>query len=85
MRVSVQVRVPSRREGERWQRSVYVDETPRDLSVFLDDLRPIGPTSSWKANLSKADTLLLVVDTTNARPGAAGRVRFEDLRWGSIK
>ncbi len=83
MRLSVQVRVPSPHGGERWQRSVYIDEAMRDYTVFLDDLRPIGPASSWKPDLSKVDTLLLVIDTVNARPGASGKVRLEDLAWNA--
>jgi hypothetical protein len=81
MRVSVQIRLPSRTGGERWQRSVYLDRDARDTSVFLDDMRPIGPTSSWTPDLSKVNTVLFVIDTTNARPGASGRVRLEDVAW----
>jgi len=83
MRLSVQLRAPQSPAGERWQRSVYVDPQPRDLTVFLDDLRPIGSTSSWTLDLAKADSLLFVIDTTNARPGTSGHVRLESVRWAA--
>ncbi len=84
MRVSVEVRVPSRPAGERWHRSVYLDQEPRDISVFLDDLRPIGPTSSYKPNLSKVNSVLFVIDTINARPGASGHFRLENASWAGV-
>ena len=84
MRVSVEVRVPSRSGGERWHRSVYLDQEPRDITVFLDDMRPIGPTSSYRANLATVDSVLFVVDTTNARPGTSGSLRLENATWGGM-
>ena len=81
MRLSVQFRIPAPQSGQRWQRSVYVDQDLRDISVFLDDIRPIGTTSSWEPDLAKVDSLLFVIDTTNTRPGMSGRVRLEDVRW----
>ncbi len=81
MRVSVQLRAPTPPAGERWQRSVYVDSQPRDIVVFLDDVRPVGKTSSWKPNLARVDSVLFVIDTTNAKPGASGRLRLETVRW----
>ncbi|MBE3098637.1 MAG: hypothetical protein IMZ44_16095 [Planctomycetes bacterium] len=83
MRISVQVRSSGSREGQRWQRSVYVDETPREISVFFDDMRPIGPTASDRPDLRRVDSLLFVVETTNARPGSAGEVWVRDVRLQS--
>ena len=80
MRLSVQLRAPGNRDGQRWQRSVYVDEAFRDLTVAFDDMRPIGPTDSERPDLQRADGLLLVVDTINARGGTAGKVWFGDVR-----
>jgi hypothetical protein len=80
MRLSLQLRKPGATEGERWQRSIYLDQTPRDVTVLLDDLRPIGPTSGRSLPLAAVDTLLLVVDTTNALPGTSRTIRFENLR-----
>jgi hypothetical protein len=84
MRLSVQLRAPAASGGERWQRSVYLDENARDVAVFLDDVRPVGTTSSWKPDLSRVTDVLFVIDTTNARPGASGWVRLEDVRWAGV-
>jgi hypothetical protein len=85
MRLSVQLRIAAPAGGERWQRSVYVDQDLRDVAVFLDDVRPIGTTSSWRPQLGKVDSVLFVIDTTNTRPGTSGRVRLEDVRWAGPK
>jgi hypothetical protein len=42
-RVSVQIRIPGEPSSLRWQRSVYLDETARDVDVPFDEMRPIGP------------------------------------------
>jgi hypothetical protein len=80
MRVSVQIRRPRGSQGERWQRSVYLDETPRLITVFFSEMTPTGPTETWKADLSQADSLLLVVDTVHTDPGATGTIWVESPR-----
>ncbi len=79
MRVSVQLRAPSSApDGERWQRSVYLDSTPRDLRVPLESMRPAGVTASARPSPT-ADNLLFVVDTVNTLPGTAGRFTVSRL------
>lgn len=80
MRLSVQLRVPDGTDGQRWLRSVYLDETPREISIFFDDMRPVGSTDTPRPDLGRVDSLLLVVDTTHAHPGTAGEVRVGELR-----
>jgi hypothetical protein len=70
MRISVQLRT----ERDRWQRSVYVEAFNREQTVLFDDLRPAGPTASDKPPLADVRSLLFVVDTTNTKPGASGRI-----------
>jgi hypothetical protein len=80
MRVSVQVRLPKGRDGERWARSVYLDATPRDLVVPIADMRPAGETSSPAPVASRIDSLLFVVDRVHAAPGAQGRFSVWNVR-----
>ncbi len=80
MRLSVQARAPGGREGQRWQRSIYLDQTPRDVSVFFTDMRPSGPTDSAQPDRRAIDGLLFVVDTTNARGGTSGRFWLSGVR-----
>jgi hypothetical protein len=83
MRLSVQVRVPTAGEGERWHRSFYLDEAGRDIVVWFDDMTPRGPTSQARPNLAAVQHLLFVVDTVNTRPGTAGQLFIDDVRYGS--
>ncbi len=82
MRVSVQLRAPgSGGAGERWHRSVFVDTTPREMSVHFDEMTPRGRTSTPKPALDQVRSLLFVVDTVNARAGTAGQLYLDDVRY----
>ena len=82
MRVSVQLRVPDGRGGsERWQRSVYVDETPREITVFFDETTPVGTTVTRRPALDQVQSLLFVIDTVNTPPGTAGRLFLDAVRY----
>lgn len=78
MRVSVQLRFPA--EGERWVKSVYIDQQPRDLVVRTSDLAPAERADSQLPDLARAGSVLFVVDLTNANPGAQGEFRISGLR-----
>ena len=78
MRVSVQLRFPA--EGERWVKSVYLDQHPRDVVVRIADLVPAERAHSQLPELARAGSILLVVDLTNARPGTRGGFAISGLR-----
>jgi hypothetical protein len=77
MRISVQVREP--KTGRRWRRSVVLDRAPRESVVRLDAMSFVEPVLAGRPPRGKLDTLLFVVDTTNARPGAEGTVWIGDI------
>jgi hypothetical protein len=79
MRVSVQFRLMS---GERWRRSVYLDETSRQVAVYFDDVRPVGATAQRRLPVGQVRDVLFVVDTVNARPGSAGEFWIDDVGYG---
>jgi hypothetical protein len=82
MRLSVQVRAPgTTADGERWHRSVYLDEKPREISVFFDDMRPRGATSTARPKLDEIRSVLFVVDTVNTASGTAGQIMIDDIRY----
>lgn len=81
MRLSVQVRVPGPGPGERWARSVFLDDGSRDVTVFFDDMNPRGATSTPRPDRSKIESILFVVDTVNTKTGTAGQVWLDDLRY----
>jgi hypothetical protein len=77
LRLSVQARVAVSPDGdERWQRSVYVDPAGAVRTVFFDDLTPVGPTRAPRPPLDQVHSLVLVIDMTHSRPGAAGWLRI---------
>ena len=78
-RLSVQFRSTN---GDRWRRSVYIDEMSRALTVFFDDVRPAGVTAQRRLPLKDVRDVLFVVDTVNAKPGAAGQVWIDDVKYG---
>jgi PHP domain len=79
MRLSVQLRQPGGRDGQRWRRSVYLDTVARDITILFADMRPAGPTGGLKPDMAQIEDLLFVVDTTNTLPGTAGVVTLEAL------
>jgi hypothetical protein len=81
MRMSVQFRIPAGDGGERWHRSVYIDPELRELSVFFDDIRPRGFTSTVRPALANIDSVLFVVDTVNTRPGTSGQIWLDEIRY----
>ena len=81
MRMSVQLRAPGGTDGERWQRSVYLDEMTREITIYFDDMRPAGPTRTERPPLDAIDSVLFVVDTVNTALGSNGRVWIDDVKY----
>jgi hypothetical protein len=82
LRMSVQLRVPRQEQGERWHRSVYLDTTPRTVTVYFDDLTPRGSTSERRPPLSEVQAILFVVDTVNTSVGTNGQIWMDDVKYG---
>lgn len=81
MRVSIQVRAEvANAPPERWQRSIYVDATENERSVRFDDMRPVGVTHTPRAILEAIRAVMFIVDTTNSKPGASGRIWIKNVR-----
>jgi hypothetical protein len=80
MRLSVQLRSPDH-QGQRWQRSVYLDTTPTEIVVPLAQMSAIEAPAGTPLPVDRLDTLLFVVDTVNTPPGASGEVWLDRIRW----
>lgn len=76
MRISVQARRPA---GERWQRSIYLDSTARNIAIPFSEMMPVGVTSRFHFTPAEIDTLLFVIDTTNSSPGTSGQFTLSNL------
>lgn len=75
MRVSVQLRDTT---ADRWQRSLYVDAAA-DYTIKLADFKPVGTTHVALPDPAMIRGLMFVVDTTNTKPGTAGRIWFRKV------
>ena len=78
-RLSVQFRSAN---GDRWRRSVYIDDTSRLVTVFFDDVRPAGVTAQRRLPVKDVRDVLFVVDTVNAKPGTSGQIWIDDVKYG---
>ena len=82
-RISVQLRAPGGGgAGERWHRSVYLDDTPREITIFFADMKPRGPTAQPRPDLARIQSILFVVDGVNANVGTSGQFLIDDVRYG---
>lgn len=81
MRVSVQLQAPGGAEGQRWHRSVYLDQTPREVMIAFDDMAPRGVTPTPRPVLGDVQSVLFVVDTVNADTGSNGQFIIDDVRY----
>ena len=84
MRLSVQVRLSGGTGGQRWRRSVYVDETPRQILLRLEDFEPADGPTTLRPISAPLQSLLFVVDLVNATPGSAGTIWLSDLAVGLV-
>jgi hypothetical protein len=74
-RISVQLRYGGG-GGQRWGRSVYLDPTPRDIVVPVNELLPADRQTGPPPPATTATSLLFVADLTNAMPGSANTIRI---------
>ena len=77
MRISVQLRAgddQGEASRERWKRTVYVDMTAQEHTIYFDDLMPVGETHTFKPIVNGIRTILFVVDATNTKMGDSGRM-----------
>ena len=81
MRMWVQLRSP-KNGGRRWGRSVYLDATPQTITLPLASFLPMDGDGPQHVPLGDITALLLVADTTHARPGDRGTVTFDEWWMG---
>jgi hypothetical protein len=81
MRLWAQLRRPVGTAGQRWGRTFYIDQNDRSIDLQLDTFRPVGITTTPNPALAQVDSLLFVVDTVNALPGASGRIRLSNIAF----
>ncbi len=83
MRLSVQIRVITAGEGKRWQRSIYLDESDRDIVIPFADMTAVGTLASGPPDVANVRTILWVADTVNTVRGTTGRFLLDQVRFFS--
>lgn len=78
MRIWVQLRTPQV-GGHRWGMSVYLDATPRQITLPFARFLSLDRRAGLRVPLDDVTALLLVADTVHARPGDRGTVTFDEL------
>jgi hypothetical protein len=81
VRISVQVRAPGNGAGQRWHRSVYLEQEPREITVFFSDMLPRGTTAGPRPNLANVESILFVLDTVNTPLGGNGTLWLDDIKY----
>ncbi len=82
LRMSFQVRLPGPSDSQRWGRSIYLDEQLRRIVIRLEDLEPIGRTSTLRPVVARIRSLLFVIDTVNTLPGSDGEIVLSNVALG---
>ena len=82
MRASLQLRQGGDADI-RWRHSFYAGATPRRVRLSIDEFQAVSPAVTPQPVSGVIDGLLLVVDTVNLSPGAAGTIRIEDVEIGT--
>jgi hypothetical protein len=80
MRISVQLRYASG-GGERWTHSAFVGTEPRQVAIPIAAMLPADHQPGPPPDPASARSLLLVVDLTNALPGAANTIRISKIGY----
>ena len=74
MRVSVQLRTAGQGEWSRWRRSMFIDVSPQERVLALDDFRPVNAAQPAAAPLEAVRSVMFVVDPVNTKRGTSGRL-----------
>jgi hypothetical protein len=83
-RFDVQVRDRNPRSGdgvESWRASVKTSTAWQPVFVPFDRLMSYHPQSDGRLDLDEVDALAFYLDTATVRPGVAGRIWIDRLRW----
>jgi hypothetical protein len=79
LRLSVELRASGQDDPPRWQRSVYLDRTPRTITLLFSDLKPVGESQAEPVPLSSIGALMLAIDANNTLPGTSGEIVFSEI------
>ena len=83
IRLWAQVRLPGGKDGLRWERSLYLDATPRTITLPLESFAPVDRPSTSRPVAARITSVLLVVDTVNSLPGRRATISLSRIQLGN--
>jgi hypothetical protein len=82
LRLAVTLRPEGTNNPPRWHRSVYLDHTPRNVTVFFDDMRAVPRDVEGPVPLASIGALMFIIDTNNTTPGTSGEITLSEMAYG---
>ena len=82
LRLAVTLRPVGANPPAHWVRSVYVDGTPRTVTVFFDDMRAVPREMTGPPPLGSIGALMFLIDTNNTKPGTRGEITLSEIAYG---
>ena len=64
-----------------WRRSVYIDDTLREIAIPFEDMLPLPESAPRVAPLRRILTIMFVVDTLHTPLGSSGNIWIDNLRY----
>ena len=81
MRAWVQLWTTVPTGNQYWRRSVYLDETSRDISVPFEEMLPSPAGAPRQVPLRRIISLMFAVDTVHTPLGTTGDIWIDDVRY----
>jgi hypothetical protein len=78
--VQLQTTLPDQNQ-QYWRRSVYIDDTLREIAIPFEEMLPIPESAPRVAPLARILTIMFVVDTLHTPLGSSGNIWIDDLRY----
>ena len=81
LRLAVTLRPVGNNNPRRWQRSVYLDQMTRTVTVFFDDMHVVPGDVAAPAPLASIGSLMFIIDTNNTKPGTSGEIMLSEIAY----
>lgn len=78
LRMAIQLRSTASKNPPLWRRSVYLDGSPRTVTIPFSDMTPVAG-GSGAVPLTEIGALLIGLDMVNTKPGTSGTVSFSEI------
>lgn len=82
MRIWVQLATTLPDQNQQyWRRSVYIDDTLREIAIPFEEMLPLPASAPRVAPLARIITIMFVVDTLHTPLGSSGNIWIDNVRY----